>query len=73
MEFEKKYWIRSKVPTGYTYNKPKITKRKAIHESELGRLKEMRDQGKSVKELSILCGCSTFSVIKTLKEIESQP
>ena len=71
MEFEKKYWLRSQVPTGYVYNKAKITKKKAIHDDEIDRLKELRDQGKTVKEISVLYGCSASSIIKTLREIES--
>jgi len=73
MEYEKKFWLNSKVPTGFNYSRPKRIKPRAIHESEYERLKDLRDEGKSPKELALLFGCSKHSVISTLKHIDPKP
>lgn len=72
MEYERRYWIHSKVPTGYGVTKYKKFRPNVIHESEYEKLKELHNEGKSPKELAILFGCSPYSILKTLKLINSE-
>jgi hypothetical protein len=71
MEFERKHWLRSQVPTGYSHMKAHSFRSKAIHESEYNNLEKLHKDGRPTKEIAKLFGCSEHSVKVTLKHIES--
>lgn len=63
MEYEKKFWIRSHVPTGLG-GWPKRKKKKLIPEESHAYIKQLLDEGKSFKEVAALMGCSWITIRK---------
>ena len=66
MEYEKKFWIRSRVPTGLG-GWPKKKKRKIVSEESYEYIKQLSDEGKSLQEIANLMGCS-WVTIRKIKE-----
>lgn len=67
MEYEKKFWIKSHVPTGLGMW-PKRKKRKVIREEHYKDIKKLLDDGKTFKEIGLIMGVS-WHTIKKIKEI----
>lgn len=71
MEYERKHWLRSSVPTGYKNMAPHSYRPKAICESEYDNLKNLRDKGVKIDEIARMFGCSAHTIRTTIKHIDS--
>ena len=69
MEYERKHWLRSSVPTGYKNMVAHSFRSKAIHESEFENLSKLRKQGMAIKDIAKIFGCSGHTIMTTLKHI----
>lgn len=66
MEYEKKFWIKSRVPTGLS-KWPKAKKRHIIPVESHQQIKQLLDEGKTFQDVALMMGCSA-ATIRKLKE-----
>lgn len=69
MEYERRFWVQSQVPTGYKASRQKSSRPRAIPECEYDYLKRLRSEGSSLSEISRLMGCSTQTVRTVLGKL----
>jgi hypothetical protein len=70
-EYERQFWVRNKVPTGLP---PLSSRRTTYHipprfsDESINKIKELRKQGLSLKQIAAEFCCSTSSISLILKK-----